>query len=69
VRILRESVVKAIEPTRVVLEVAGQPLVLPNDDVIVRIGGEPPATFLEKAGIGVVSKSIAIEEAKAGVAG
>ena len=69
VRILRESAVRSIEPSRVELDVGGERLVLPIDDVIVRIGGEPPRAFLEKAGIRIVSKSIALEEAQASVAG
>ena len=56
-RILRRSVVKAIEPSCVVVEAEGNTLRLPNDDVIVRIGGEPPAAFLEKAGIRMVTKA------------
>jgi thioredoxin reductase len=69
VRILRESVVKSIEPACVVLDVAGERMALPNDDVIVRIGGEPPSGFLERSGIRIVSKSIPIEEAQASVSG
>lgn len=65
-RILRESAVKAIRPDAVEIETGGRVLTLPNDDVIVRIGGEPPAAFLEKAGIRMVTKAIPLEEAKAG---
>lgn len=65
-RILRESAVRAIRADAVEIEAGGKVLTLPNDDVIVRIGGEPPAAFLEKAGIRMVTKAIPIEEAKAG---
>jgi thioredoxin reductase len=68
VRVLRESVVVSIGPSEVVLEAGGRRLALPNDDVIVRVGGEPPSAFLEKAGVRTVTKEIPLEEAKAGVA-
>jgi hypothetical protein len=33
---------------------------LPNDDVIVRIGGEPPREFLTRIGVQLVHKEIGI---------
>ena len=48
VRALMNSQVDAITENEVVLTVAGSPEVLPNDFVIVNIGGELPLEFLSK---------------------
>jgi thioredoxin reductase len=66
-RVLRRSQVLRIEADRVVLEHEGREVALPNDDVIVRIGGEPPTAFLEKTGVRSVTKEVPLAEAKAGV--
>jgi thioredoxin reductase/Pyruvate/2-oxoacid:ferredoxin oxidoreductase delta subunit len=41
-----------------VLEHEGRRFTLPADDVIVRIGGDPPFAFLEKVGIRLVDKDV-----------
>ena len=69
VKVLRESEVKEIRAGEVVLEQAGRMLVLPNDDVVIRIGGEPPTFFLERVGIGIVKKEIRIATAQEAVHG
>jgi thioredoxin reductase len=51
VRALMASQVTAISPAEALLEVGGHPLRLPNDFVIVNVGGELPTEFLQKAGI------------------
>jgi len=67
-RVLRESVVREITDGAVRLALSdGQEVSLPVDDVIVRIGGEPPTTFLDKVGVRTVTKEIPLAEAKAGV--
>ena len=48
---LMPSQVQAIGPDEVLLEVGGGPRQLPNDFVIVNIGGELPVEFLQKAGV------------------
>jgi len=48
VRALMNSQVDAITEDEVVLTVGGSPEVLPNDFVIVNIGGELPLEFLSK---------------------
>ena len=68
VRVLVQSQVVQIDPYQVTLDVAGKPYSFPNDDVIVRIGGEPPTRFLENIGVSMVTKEIPIVEAQAGVA-
>jgi thioredoxin reductase/Pyruvate/2-oxoacid:ferredoxin oxidoreductase delta subunit len=68
-RVLRETQVREIGADTVRIEGAdGEELVLPVDDVIVRIGGEPPTTFLDKIGVRTVTKEIPLAEAEAGVA-
>jgi hypothetical protein len=41
--------------------VAGEPLALRNDFVIVRIGGLPPFDFLRNVGIEIVTKELALD--------
>ena len=53
VRLLMNSQVDRILETEVVLTHEGSPLVLPNDFVIVSIGGDLPLEFLSKAGVSV----------------
>jgi hypothetical protein len=48
---LMSSTVGAIEREEVRLDVAGHPVRLPNDYVVVNVGGELPSEFLQKAGI------------------
>ncbi|HMB68981.1 MAG TPA: hypothetical protein VKU85_06700, partial [bacterium] len=67
VRVLRGSTVRCIEPASVTLECADGPATFPNDDVVVRIGGESPDRFLAKVGINVVSKQIPLSQAAEGV--
>jgi thioredoxin reductase len=60
------STVREIRDDVVVLEHEGHAHVLPNDVVIVRIGGEAPYPFLERIGIRIVRKEIPFEPAVAG---
>jgi thioredoxin reductase len=62
VHVERGSVVARIEPHEVELDVGGVRRVIPNDYVIVRVGGEPPSTFLEKVGIRTVTKEVPIPD-------
>jgi thioredoxin reductase/NAD-dependent dihydropyrimidine dehydrogenase PreA subunit len=66
VRVLLGSVVREIRPDRVTLEWDGRPHIEPNDVVIVRIGGDPPAPFLQRVGIRIVHKELAIAADAAG---
>jgi len=66
-RVMLNSEVREIGDDEVVVETMGQHEVIPNDIVVVRIGGEPPYTFLEKIGIRIVKKDVPLrEEAHAG---
>jgi dihydropyrimidine dehydrogenase (NAD+) subunit PreT len=51
VHLLLPSQVRHVSPGDVRLEWEGREIRLPNDDVIVNIGGEPPTEFLKKAGV------------------
>ena len=67
VRVLFRTVVREIRNELCVLDVAGESAILPNDDVIVRIGGEAPFTFLERLGVRIVQKDVpVVSPAKAG---
>jgi thioredoxin reductase len=68
VRLLLRSEVREVRPDVVVLDVAGETTILPNDDVIVRIGGDAPYTFLQQLGIRIVQKDVPLapERAHAG---
>jgi thioredoxin reductase len=57
---LLRSTLLEIGQASVRLDVAGEIRTLPNDDVIVRIGGEPPTTFLDRVGVRRVVKEIAV---------
>jgi thioredoxin reductase len=52
------SRVREIRTGAVVLDVKGQARLLPNDFVIVRIGGDPPRGFLERIGVRIVEKDV-----------
>ena len=68
VTLLLKSQVREVRADLVVLEVAGETMILPNDDVIVRIGGDAPYTFLQQLGIRIVQKDVPLapERAQAG---
>jgi thioredoxin reductase len=53
-----DSQLREIRQDRVALDFAGQSLILPNDDVIIRIGGDAPFAFLQKLGIAIVQKDL-----------
>jgi thioredoxin reductase/ferredoxin len=62
------SELREIRPDLVVIEADGESMILPNDTVIVRIGGEAPSAFLEKLGVRIVEKDVPMprEVAKVG---
>ena len=68
VRVLFHTVVREIRSDVVVLDATdGESTILPNDDVIVRIGGEAPFAFLERLGVRIVQKDVPVASpAKAG---
>jgi thioredoxin reductase/Pyruvate/2-oxoacid:ferredoxin oxidoreductase delta subunit len=58
VRPMFRTVVREIRPDRVLLEADGETTILPNDDVVVRIGGDAPFAFLERLGVRIVQKDV-----------
>lgn len=66
--LLLGSQVREIRQDRVVLDVAGETMILPNDDVIIRIGGDAPYSFLQQLGVRIVQKDVPLvtDPAKAG---
>jgi len=60
VNVLLRSHVREIRPDSAVLDLDGRSHLLPNDHVIVRIGGEPPYTFLRQLGVRIVTKELAL---------
>jgi putative YpdA family bacillithiol system oxidoreductase len=66
ITVLLQSQVREIRSGSVVLDVAGQPQVLANDQVIVRIGGDPPFAFLRQLGVRIVTKEVALTSSATG---
>ena len=69
VNVLLKSQVREIRPECVVLEIEGGSHILPNDHVIVRIGGDPPFVFLTQLGVRIVTKEVALGPASGAAAG
>ena len=67
IRLLLGSTVREIRPDVVVLDVDGASTILPNEDVIVRIGGEAPFAFLQKIGVRIVAKDVPLRQQSAKV--
>ncbi len=63
-RVWRESQVRAIRSGEIDIEDGGGVHTLPNDDLIVRIGGEAPYPFLERIGVQIVKKDIPLVESQ-----
>lgn len=57
---LLSSEVREIRPDMVVLEHDGCLRLVPNDGVVIRIGGEAPYPFLERLGVRIVTKEVAL---------
>lgn len=59
VEVLLRSQVREIHAEVVALDCDGMPRLLPNDDVVVRIGGDAPIALLERLGVRFVTKALA----------
>ena len=64
IRPLLGSQLREIRVDEVLLEVDGSVRPFPNDDVVIRIGGEAPFGFLEKIGINIVEKDVPLPDAQ-----
>lgn len=62
------STVREIRADVVVLDNQGETMIVPNDFVVIRVGGDAPTAFLEKIGVRIVQKDVPIptEQARAG---
>jgi thioredoxin reductase/Pyruvate/2-oxoacid:ferredoxin oxidoreductase delta subunit len=69
VRLMLDSQVSEIRSGTAVLSLQGHPHLEPAEIVIVRIGGESPTPFLERAGVRIVRKEIALAAAGASSGG
>ena len=67
-RVALNSQVREIRVDAVVLDVEGRDEVLPNDVVVIRIGGEPPYKLLEEIGVRIVKKDIPLPKEEPAVA-
>jgi len=52
------SSVREIRPDVAVVDVAGETTILPNDYVVIRIGGDAPYAMLERVGVRIVEKEL-----------
>ena len=62
VKVLLKSTVREIRRDVAVLDMEGASTIIPCDDVIVRIGGEPSTALLEQLGVQMVTKVLAPPE-------
>lgn len=67
-RVVLNSQVREIRPDAVVLDVGGREEIVPNDGVVIRIGGEPPYKLLEDIGVKIVKKDIPLTKEEPAVA-
>jgi thioredoxin reductase len=65
VEVLLQSELKEIRRDVVVLEHQGCLRLVPNDVVVIRIGGEAPYPFLQRMGVRIVTKELALPVAPA----
>lgn len=63
VRVLYGSEVREVRPGEVQIDAQGVPVTLPNDYVIVRVGGTPPYDFLKRAGVRIVTRELSLAPA------
>lgn len=67
IELLCPSQVVRILPDSVELRVGGATRTIPNDDVVIRIGGEAPYAFLERIGVRIVTKDVPLATELEGV--
>jgi thioredoxin reductase len=62
VRLMLESEAREIRAGETVLATPAGDVRVPADDVIIRVGGEAPYPFVERCGVRIVKKSLAVED-------
>jgi thioredoxin reductase (NADPH) len=65
IKVLFSSNPVEFKPESVILDVAGQPMEMPNDFVWIFAGGTPPTALLKKLGIGFGERDVTLEASKA----
>jgi thioredoxin reductase/ferredoxin len=60
VQLLLGTQVREIRPDVVLIEGPQGTMIVPNDDVVIRIGGDAPYAFLERIGVRIVQKDVPI---------
>lgn len=58
IRVWRTSAIRAVRPTEIDVEFEGHVHTLPNDYLVIRIGGVAPYEFLRRIGIDIVKKDV-----------
>lgn len=58
VTLLLQTQLREIRTDKVILEGPSGTMILPNDDVVIRIGGDAPFPFLEQIGVRIVQKDV-----------
>ena len=58
IELILGSTVRMVRTDTVVLDTPAGVRIIPNDDVVVRIGGEAPVAFLERMGVRLVQKEV-----------
>ncbi len=67
VELLLETHVREIRGDVVLIDGNAGPMIRPNDDVVIRIGGDAPHAFLERIGVRLVQKDVPLVRAQAQV--
>ncbi len=67
IALLLGAEVREIRPDVVVVERPSGTMLVPNDDVVIRIGGDAPYAFLERIGVRIVQKDVPIPRDQAKV--
>ncbi len=62
IRLLLQSEVREVRRDVVVIDAGGTTTIIPNDFVVIRIGGEAPYAFLERLGVRIVQKDVPIPQ-------
>ncbi|RKZ16418.1 4Fe-4S ferredoxin [bacterium] len=57
-QVWRESEVRAVRPGEIDIEYGGKLRTLPNDYLVIRVGGIAPYDFLHKAGVEIIKKDV-----------
>jgi hypothetical protein len=60
ITLLLQTQLREVRAEVAVLEGPAGAMIIPNDDVVIRIGGDAPFAFLEQIGVRIVQKDVPI---------